>query len=188
VNWIYILLRRESRKLRPLRLVPFVIQTHDFSEIETCLSLLQTTSDRFSTARHCHAVLSILLKDLHAQFDDTEGRRPQSMSEPLQKRRRFDTPPTFSTQPKSPSAMQTQSSEFDSQQPSSATSNHTQLMMAPSIHAHSSQPIFEFQQSSQTTVPWADPMMSGDVGDVFGQVSWEALFQVDGSDWGIGMV
>lgn len=154
-----------------------------YSEIEICLSLLQKMSDRFLTARHCHNVLSILLNDLHTQFEDREARRTDTTNESPQKRRRFESPLTISNQPKSPSATQTHSGGFDSQQPSSVQSNRSQPVMAPSAQLQISQPIFEYQQSSQIIMPWSDPMLSGDVGDVFGQVSWEALFQGDGSGW-----
>lgn len=140
-------------------------------------------SDRFSTARHCHAVLCILLKDLYAQFDEGEGRRLATTDENLSKRRKLDTPSTISMQPQSPSATQMQLGELDSQQLQTKAPNKQRTMMAPSTHGQFSQPIFEYQQPNQTAMPWSDPMMSGDVGDVFGQVSWEALFQGDGSGW-----
>jgi len=56
-------------------------------------------------------------------------------------------------------------------------------MMAPSNQPQFTQPNYEYPQQGQPTMPWPDPVMSGDVGDVFGQVSWEALFQGDGTGW-----
>jgi hypothetical protein len=140
-------------------------------------------SDRFSTARHCHAVLSILLNDLHTQFDDDgETRRPITTDENIQKRRKLDTASsTLSSQPRSPSNAQLQSGDMS--QPITSTATEHSPMIAPSDQPQFTQPNFSYQQSNQF-MPWPEPMMPADVGDVFGQVSWEALFQGDGSEWG----
>ena len=139
-------------------------------------------SDRFSTARHCNAVLSILLNDLHAQFnDDTQARRPAITNESLQKRRRLDTPSsTMSNQPKSPATAQAQAGDTSSEP---AVTHQPGFMMAPSNQPQFTQPNYGYPPQGQSSMPWPDPMMSGDVGDVFGQVSWEALFQGDGTGW-----
>lgn len=139
-------------------------------------------SGRFSTARHCHAVLSILLSDLHSQFDDdSQARRPATTNESLQKRRRLDTPSsTMSNQPKSPSTAHAQADDTASEP---RADHQPGSMMAPSKQPQFTQPNYEYPRQGQSSMPWPDPMMSGDVGDVFGQVSWEALFQGDGTGW-----
>jgi hypothetical protein len=139
-------------------------------------------SDRFSTARHCHAVLGILLNDLHAQFDDREGSRPANRDGNVQKRRRLNTSSsTMPNQLRFPSDVETQHGEVSSQDPTTAP-NNSQPLTATSTQIRFSPPIIEYQQPGQV-MPWPDPMMSGNSGDVFGQVSWEALFQGDGSGW-----
>ena len=138
-------------------------------------------SDRFSTARHCHAVLSILLNDLYAQFDDKEGNRPANRDRNVQKRRRLNPSSTLPNQLKSPSNVETQPSDFSAQDPIIAP-NHSQPIPATSTQVQLYPPILEYQQPGQV-MAWPDPITSGDAGDVFGQLSWEALFQGDGSGW-----
>jgi hypothetical protein len=140
--------------------------------------------DRLSTAQHCHAVLSILLDDLHAQFDDDKkARRPASAGETANKRRRTDIPSsTINNELKSPFVIQAQTLE-PSARPTAVNTNVAGSMIAPTDHSQFSQPNFQYNQAQQPAVAWPEPMMSGDVGDVFGQVSWEALFQGDGSGW-----
>ena len=138
-------------------------------------------SNRFSTARHCHAVLSILVNDLHAQFDeDGQSRRPAATNESLQKRRRLDTPSsTMSNQLQSPSTAHNQAAGASSEP---VITHQPGAMMAPSNQLQFAN--YEYPQQGQFgATPWPDPMTSGDLGDVFGQVSWEALFQGDGSGW-----
>lgn len=149
-------------------------------------------SDRFSTARHCHAVLSILLNDLHAQFDEDRQvrRRPSTIGESLQKRRRLDTPSSaISSHPKSPPGAQHPSTQVQNSDMSShsgpTTTNEPRSMTEPLNQPRLAQP--HHRQEQYNAMPWSDSMMSGgaypDVGDVFGQVSWEVLFQGDGSGW-----
>lgn len=143
-------------------------------------------SDRFSTARHCHAVLSILLNDLHTQFsDDNQTRRPATTDESLQKKRRLDTPSsTIGNQQQSQTAIQNQGVDNSNSAPNLVLASQRGSMMAPSNQSQFTQPNFEYHQPPQSAImPWPDPMMSADVGDVFGQVSWEALFQGDGPGW-----
>ena len=139
-------------------------------------------SDRFSTARHCHAVLRILLDDLHAQFDDdSEVRRPAAINESLQKRRRLDIPQsTMGNQSKSPATALAQADDTSSE---SAATHQTGSTIAPSNQPQFTQANYEYSQHSESSMHWPDPTMSGDVGDVFGQVSWEALFQGGGTGW-----
>ena len=131
-------------------------------------------SDRFSTAQNCSAVLSILLKDLHAHFDEERKTVGSSITdESLRKRRKVDTSSsTVESQPYSPAINRVQS----------ATSTQPDLTIPYPTQMQYTQPDFE-QQRPTSVMPWQDPIMSEDIGDVFGQVSWEALFHGDGSGW-----
>ena len=144
------------------------------SEIEICISLMHNMSARYAPRRHCHSAIStlrIMLNDLREQFDDgtsvsTKGqhynaspRTPLNIIDSQHARKRQKLSGTNLPSPQ-PSPLQ----------PAASLPELTADIPLPDLMSTKDQPY------SWTT----DPALFPDTNDVFGQISWEALFQDDG--------
>ncbi|KFZ13904.1 hypothetical protein V502_06352 [Pseudogymnoascus sp. VKM F-4520 (FW-2644)] len=148
-----------------------------FSEIEICLDLLQTMGQKWNSARHCHSVLGILLADLHAQRnkDAPDVRNPSTRAQQLSRgSRRMSRSHTVVDDDKSDKRQRVSSPEY----------TENDIWGFPTQEQHLLQGQYHVRPDLDDTFQYSPVQTSGQINelqwpDIFGQVSWEALFQGD---------
>jgi len=198
------------------------------SEIETCLDILHTMSSSWPTARHCHRVLSILLTDLYAQFDNDIVNSPcpslsfqnEILTKESHHQRMTSQQPVATPQSHVSNGSETGQKRQKLNSSSKSFPHHSgsrnitpkpQMQHFIQTQYQQQQPHFAFAhqasgyginnsttefdnpaQGPESELQWAkDPStlaLYPDVGDIFGQVSWDMLFQAgDGGVEGEGL-
>lgn len=148
-------------------------------EIETCLNILNTMGEQWSNARHCHAVLNILSSNLSSQLNEETDARQRPSSTP-----RGQSLQSHARRTRSPKSRGDWSSEKRQRIQNSEAGNSFDFLG----NLTNQQGQFSNQQFND---PALDSMFHGNGvdtqglskinelqwPDVFGHVSWEALFQ-----------
>lgn len=202
------------------------------SEIEVCLELLHAMGITWSTARHCHGILNVLLSDLRIQFEEKDSHdtnKQPSTSSGTMNQRTFHSELTHLGQNHLGGSI-TSNGVSSKRQRTGYKSNRSPYsrggsgIITPNRHfpLDTTRPTSQFMfQPHQTQIPSASsyqmpaaagfsdasvaedfahnaserhfegrqqlnyPINGGlfaETGDLFGQVSWESLFQGNGND------
>ena len=165
--------RKELRKPSVYRFpgMSWLIIIH--REIEICISLMQKMSARYTPRRHCHSAIStlrIMLNDLQEQFDNNTHANTKEQQ--------------WSVSPRLPTATSHSEGARKRQKlnnlPIPSISKSFMPQPVASIPESAEIPPTGFNSANEP-YSWAtDPLFFPDTNDVFGQISWEALFQDDG--------
>lgn len=132
---------------------------------------------KWNSARHCHSVLGILLDDLHAQCnkDAPDVRNPSTRAQQLSRgSRRMSRSHTVVDNDRSDKRQRVSSPEY----------TENDIWSFPTQEQHLLQGQYHVRPDLDDTFQYSPVQTSGQINelqwpDIFGQVSWEALFQGD---------
>jgi hypothetical protein len=132
----------------------------------------------FTTARHCLAALSILQQDLKSHSTSTpQSQEPAAMTERPHKRPRRQASVSVFDQPRADLTTGREATGYTSFSAVDMTAQYALTVNENEVESGPGR-----IENAPPNVSWSDSMVSADIDDVFGSISWEALFQGDGTD------